>query len=162
PWAGEGGGAGGNAIVSNSFPTTPFDPAGDEKGAGGGGGGGSLTILSLGPITFGARGRIIASGRAGGGGANSFAGGSTPSGGGAGGGSGGHVILQTASQIDLRNTVSNTNGGNPAGGIYALGGNGGAGKNNVGGAQPGGFPAAPTTDALPPNSYPNSSAPCGV
>ena len=50
PWAGAGGGAGGDAIVSNSFPTTPFDPGGDEKGAGGGGAGGSLTILALGQI----------------------------------------------------------------------------------------------------------------
>src|SRR4030095_10774882 len=52
PWAGAGGGAGGNAICSNTFPTTPFDPTGDEKGAGGGGGGGSLTVLALGSITF--------------------------------------------------------------------------------------------------------------
>lgn len=163
PWAGEGGGAGGNAIVSNSFPTTPFDPAGDEKGAGGGGAGGSLTILSLGPITFGARGRIIASGGTGGGGENSFAGDITHIGGGSGGGSGGHIILQTASQIDIRNVVSNSNGGNPPGGMFALGGNGGAGKNNVGGSRPGGFPAVPTADALPPpNSYPSGSALCGV
>jgi hypothetical protein len=162
PWAGAGGGAGGNAIVSNSFPTTPFDPSGDEKGAGGGGGGGSLTILALGNITFGQRGRIIASGGTGGGGENSLSGDITHIGGGSGGGSGGHVILQTASQIDLRTLVSNTQGGNPAGGIYALGGNGGAGKNNVGGATPGGVPTSPTSDALPPNSYPSGSALCGV
>jgi hypothetical protein len=74
PWAGAGGGGGGNAIVSSSFPTTPFDPAGDEKGAGGGGGGGSLVLLARGDIVFGPAGRIDASGGTGGGGENSQSG----------------------------------------------------------------------------------------
>jgi hypothetical protein len=162
PSAGAGGGAGGNAIVSNSFPTTPFDPGGDEKGSGGGGGGGSIKILALGNIVFGTRGRIVASGGTGGGGENSFGGDITHIGGGSGGGSGGHIILQTASQIDLR-AVTTVPGALPPGGIYALGGNGGAGKNDLGGSHPNGVPAGPTQDALPPpNSYPNTTALCGV
>lgn len=160
PWAGAGGGGGGDAIVSNSFPTTPFDPGGDEKGAGGGAGGGSFSILALGPITFGASGRIDASGGTGGPGENSEqTGGITHIGGGSGGGSGGHVVLESADRIDLSQCRST---GTSPGGIYALGGNGGAGKDNLGGARPGGIPAAPQHDALPPNSYPNTSAPCGV
>ncbi len=162
PWAGSGGGAGGDAIVSRSFPTTPFDPGGDEKGAGGGGGGGSLKILALGNIVFGARGRIIASGGTGGGGENSFGGDITHIGGGSGGGAGGHVVLQTASQIDMRALVTSTAGGLPPGGIYAVGGQGGAGKNNLGGSRPNGVPTLPANDALPPNSYPAASALCGV
>jgi hypothetical protein len=159
PWAGAGGGGGGNAIVSNHFPTTPFDPTGDEKGAGGGGGGGSLTILALGSITFGPTGRIDASGGTGGGGENSLQTGDvTHIGGGSGGGSGGHIILQTASQIDM-SAMDSTPVPSPAwsGGLYALGGQGGAGKNNIGGAQPLGNAVPPCSDALPPPvSYPTA------
>jgi hypothetical protein len=159
PWAGAGGGAGGDAINSSSFPTNPFDPGGDEKGSGGGGGGGSLTILALGDITLGSRGRINASGGTGGGGENSLAGGITHIGGGSGGGSGGHIILQTATKIDLSAV---TTSGSPPGGIYALGNQGGAGREDWGGAHPGGFQTSPQFDLLPPNSYPNTSALCGV
>jgi len=162
PWAGAGGGAGGDAINSNSFPDNPFTPAGDEKGCGGGGGAGSLTILALGNITFGPHGRIDASGGTGGGGENSASGDITHIGGGSGGGSGGHIILQTGSQIDISQCVSTTAGVLDAGGIFALGGEGGAGKNNLGGSVPGGQPVSPASDALPPNSYPHTSAPCGV
>jgi hypothetical protein len=163
-WAGAGGGGGGNAINSNQFPTTPFDPTGDEKGAGGGGGGGGLTILALGDIVFGAHGRIDASGGTGGGGENSLQTGDvTHIGGGSGGGSGGHIVLQTASSIDftaLTDTVPPPPGW--VGGLFALGGEGGAGKNNVGGAKPLGQSAGPCNDALPPNSYPstNTNTPC--
>jgi len=164
PWAGAGGGAGGDAIVSTSFPTTPFDIGGDEKGSGGGGAGGGLTIYALGDIRFGPRGRINASGGTGGGGENSFATGDvTHIGGGSGGGSGGHIILQTASQIDMSAVITDITTGQPAGGVYALGGNGGAGKNDLGGAHPGGFPTSPNLDALPPNSYsPPDPVPCPV
>jgi hypothetical protein len=165
PWAGAGGGGGGDAIVSNSFPTTPYDPGGDEKGAGGGGGGGSLTILVLGNITFGPHGRIDASGGTGGGGENSAGGDITHIGGGSGGGSGGHIILQTASQIDLTQLTSVQAGVQLPGGIYALGGNGGAGKNDLGGAHPGdNHPTSATADALPPNYYPPADplSPCGL
>ncbi len=162
PWAGAGGGAGGDAINSSTFPDNPFTPAGDEKGCGGGGGAGSLTILALGNITFGPHGRIDATGGTGGGGENSASGDITHIGGGSGGGSGGHIILQTGSQIDLSACVSTTAGVLDAGGLFATGGEGGAGKNNLGGAYPGGVPVGPSTDALPPNSYPHASAPCGV
>ena len=160
PWAGAGGGGGGNAINSNSYPERPFDPTADEIGAGGGGGGGGVTLFALGPIVFGAGGRIDASGGTGGGGENSLqTGGVTHIGGGSGGGSGGHVVLESSERIDLSRCSSTTT---PRGGIYALGGEGGAGKNNIGGAQPGGHALPPVVDGLPPNSYPSATAPCGV
>ena len=162
PWAGAGGGGGGDAINSNTFPTTPFNPLGDEKGAGGGGGGGSLTILALGQIRFGSHGRIEAGGGTGGGGENSVLGNITHIGGGSGGGSGGHVILQSASHIDMTAVVSVGAGIIPPGGIRALGGNGGAGRDNQGGARPGGIPTTPQLDALPPRYYPSTVSPCGV
>ncbi|MFN0008559.1 MAG: hypothetical protein ACKVXR_11705 [Planctomycetota bacterium] len=162
PWAGAGGGGGGDAIVSNSFPTTPFNPFGDEKGAGGGGGAGSITILALGSIKFGPRGRILANGGTGGGGENSGGGNITHIGGGSGGGSGGHIVLQSATQIDLSPLITTTGVNLPAGGLYAVGGQGGAGANNLGGALPNGVPTSPQFDALPSNSYPNTTAPCGV
>lgn len=159
-WAGAGGGGGGNAINSSSFPMTPFDPAGDEKGAGGGGGGGGVTLFALGPIEFLESGRIDASGGTGGGGENSSQSGDiTHIGGGSGGGSGGHVVLQSAERIDFSRCRSSAN---PPGGIYALGGEGGAGRNNFGGATPGGIPTFARYDALPPSSYPSATAPCGV
>ena len=154
PWAGSGGGAGGNTCNTANFPTTPFSCAGDEKGCGGGGGGGSVMILALGDIIFGNRGKIDATGGAGGGGENSLAGGITRIGGGSGGGSGGHIILQSASQVDLSLCVA-ANGA----GIFARGGQGGAGKEDSGGAHaPGTGPYSAAADALPPNSYPSSSA----
>jgi hypothetical protein len=159
-WAGAGGGGGGNAIVSNSFPTTPFDPTGDEKGAGGGGGGGGLTLFALGPIVFGTAGRIDASGGTGGGGENSTQTGDvTHIGGGSGGGSGGHVVLESSVRIDFSQCRSSSH---PPAGIYALGGQGGAGKNNLGGATPGGHAVPPSADALPPSFYPAATSPCGV
>jgi hypothetical protein len=178
PWAGAGGGAGGNACDTSHFPTTPFSPTGDERGSGGGGGGGSLTIFCLGNITIGqlngaGSGRIDASGGVGGQGEAS--GGALCVGGGGGGGSGGHVILQTASQIDFTTCTSTST---PAGGIYALGGEGGVGASPafpadipIGGASNGSPLPFASQDALPfasqpgvPNGlyYPNTSAPCGI
>ncbi|MBK7643521.1 MAG: hypothetical protein IPJ19_10830 [Planctomycetes bacterium] len=157
PWAGAGGGAGGDTCQTTSFPTNPFSCSGDEKGCGGGGGGGSIVILALGDITFGTKGKIDATGGAGGGGENSLSGGITRIGGGSGGGSGGHIILQSASQVDL-SLCQASNGA----GIFARGGQGGEGKNQAGGAHPPGTgPYVPQSDALPPNSYP-STAECAV
>jgi hypothetical protein len=157
PWAGAGGGAGGNACGTATFPTTPWTATGDEKGAGGGGGGGSLTILALGDIVIGQTasntgiGSIDASGGTGGGGENTNN--LNHVGAGSGGGSGGHVILQTASNIDFTRCKNTTN---PPGGIYALGGQGGQGflvliQDGTGGAQ-GGFNTTPWADALPANN----------
>jgi hypothetical protein len=178
PWAGAGGGAGGNACDTNHFPTTPFSVTGDEKGAGGGGGGGSLTILALGDIIIGQTatnqgiGVIDASGGTGGGGENTN--GTNHVGGGSGGGSGGHIILQTASNLDFTRCKSTTN---PPGGIYAIGGQGGDGflpvSQTGGGGALGGFLTAPLFDALPPPgnpaaglvnfaAYPSISAPCAM
>ena len=146
PWAGAGGGGGGDAVYTNGqpFPPTPYYLGGHENGAGGGGGAGSLRILALGDIVFGSGGRIVCRGGDGGGGQNtSFF---DRVGGGSGGGSGGHVILETASRIDL----SQGSGG----AIDATGGQGGPGANNVGGALPGTEPA-PLLDACP-TGYPTT------
>ncbi len=156
PWAGAGGGAGGDSITAATFPPPFFDPNSDEKGSGGGGGGGSITILALGDIALGPAGRIDASGGVGGGGEDQFP--VRRIAGGSGGGSGGHVVLQTASRIDLSQCTSSTI---PPGGLYALGGQGGEGADARGGAR-GGTPTTLDLDALPPNSYPSASAPCRV
>ena len=158
PIAGAGGGAGGNAIHSASFPAVPFDPTGDEKGAGGGGGAGQLVVQALGEIRLGAAGRIDLRGGTGGGGENSVAGGITRIGGGSGGGSAGHLVLESATRIDLSACRSAQQGG-----IYALGGQGGAGANNAGGSTSNGNPTAPHLDVLPSTgafaAYPTTGAP---
>jgi hypothetical protein len=127
PWAGAGGGAGGNAcFVPNGaqWPQVPFNPIGDEKGAGGAGGGGSLQIFALGDIVFGQTGLILCRGGLGGGGENKYY--LDRIGGGSGGGSGGHVILQTAGVIDFSLSLGpSTKPGELAGGILATGGQGG-------------------------------------
>jgi len=151
-WAGAGGGGGGDSCGTASFPTTPFLCSGDEKGCGGGGGGGSVSILALGDIRLGQRGVIDAGGGVGGGGENSASGGVTRIGGGSGGGSGGHVILQSASQVDLSNCQTSFGAG-----IFARGGQGGAGKNDAGGAKAPGIATGPSLDALPSNSYPSTA-----
>jgi hypothetical protein len=135
PWAGAGGGAGGDAArVKNGevFPQSKFNPKGDEKGAGGGGGGGSLQILALGSIELGAGGKIFCRGGTGGGGENSS--GTNRVGGGSGGGAGGHVILQSATKIDLSQVASGTPGALGVAAIIATGGQGGAGILDSGGA----------------------------
>jgi hypothetical protein len=123
--AGAGGGAGGDAIEGASFPTIPFFTLPgpvykDAKGAGGGGGGGQVQIIALGRIIFRAGGRILSGGGNGNQGESTV--GAFHIAGSSGGGSGGHIILQSATQIDF------TDGGlNPAAEefIQARGGVGG-------------------------------------
>ncbi|MFN0242808.1 MAG: hypothetical protein ACKVWV_07950 [Planctomycetota bacterium] len=168
PWAGAGGGGGGDSVqvLANaaSFPQVPYDVNNIQKGSGGGGGGGSLTIFALGSIKISGYGSIDASGGTGNGGESTN--GINRVGGGSGGGSGGHIILMTGSQIDL--TQLSLPAGealypNPqAGGLYALGGQGGEGAGGNGGAGVGNGGSASTVttpqfDALPPNHYPNST-----
>jgi len=154
PWAGAGGGGGGDAsfIPNNgTFPQTPFNPVGDEKGSGGAGGGGSLHILALGNIVWGPEGLIVCRGGSGGGGENTLF--LNRIGGGSGGGSGGHVILETAGVIDMSLALGpSTVVGKLAGGIIATGGQAGSGKADKGGAQaqPGGkVETPPIFDACP-------------
>jgi hypothetical protein len=107
PWAGAGGGAGGDASYTAGVPfPAPWNPTGDEKGSGGGGGAGGLRVMTLGNIVFGPSGQITAQGGNGGGGENTnfF----NRVGGGSGGGSGGHVILESALKIDM-SQISGTN-----------------------------------------------------
>ncbi|MEM9381498.1 MAG: hypothetical protein AAGB93_16205 [Planctomycetota bacterium] len=119
PFPGRGGGAGGDASQTASFPIVPFSPFGDEKGAGGGGGGG-LVLLHARRIAIGAQGHLIADGGSGGGGENVIF--FDRVGGGSGGGSGGWVVLE-ALQIDL------SAAGDDA--ISALGGRGGVGREDA-------------------------------
>jgi hypothetical protein len=98
-WAGYGGGGGGNALPSAQFPTKRWNPGTDEKGGGGGGGGGAVRIRALGRIVFGANGTISVRGGRGATGENTnFL---DHIGGSGGAGSGGHVILESATQIDF-------------------------------------------------------------
>lgn len=156
PWAGAGGGAGGDAAfvnINGTFPKTPFSPKGDEKGAGGGGGGGSLRILALEDIIIGANGLIVCRGGTGGGGENTLF--LNRVGGGSGGGSGGHVILEAAGVIDMSAATGAGTSGQLAGGILATGGNGGAGKSDAGGATAGPngqVEELPKNDACPPTT----------
>ncbi len=156
PWAGAGGGGGGDACWSNGapFPVVPFDIGGDEKAAGGGGGGGSLQVLALGNISFGPTGVLKCRGGTGGGGENTnFL---DRVGGGSGGASGGHVVLQTAGKIDFRLVTGLTSVA-----ILATGGQGGAGKDNFGGAQignGGSLETPPILDACPAAGTPATCA----
>lgn len=160
PWAGAGGGAGGDAVQlpSGVFPSG-WPNGGYQKGAGGGGGGGSVHILALSDIVFGASGRILCRGGLGGGGENSLAGGYARVGGGSGGGAGGHVILETAGAIDLSACLVSPNS-IP---ILATGGQGGAGAGNVGGAkltENGTVETAVNADACPPGYVTTGANPC--
>ena len=124
----------------------PFNPQGDEKGAGGGGGGGAVEILALGDIVV--TGEIRARGGSGGGGENTLF--LNRVGGGSGGGSGGHVVLQSAAKIDLSGLTSP--------GLIATGGQGGAGRGDLGGSfngLNGSQETTPELDACPPG-YPTS------
>ncbi len=165
PWAGAGGGAGGDASfvgLGGTWPKIPFNPTGDEKGAGGAGGGGQLHVMALGDIVFGPSGLIRCRGGSGGGGENTLF--LNRVGGASGGGSGGHVILETAGRIDLSLVLGpSSTPGQLAGGIVATGGQGGAGKSDQGGAQVGSsgkIETPPNLDACPPTSlgtsYPTS------
>lgn len=141
-WAGSGGGGGGDAVASSTFPLSPFNFKGDEKGAGGGGGGGGLRILAIEEIMVGPLGRIVADGGHGGGGENtSFF---NRVGGGSGGGTGGHIVISSATRVEVHGQAedgmtwytddANANDhGKRA--ISSLGGQGGAGNGNKGGAK---------------------------
>jgi hypothetical protein len=168
PWAGAGGGAGGDSVKSATFPQVPFSVLLNQKGAGGGGGGGCLLIFARGDIKLIDFGSIDASGGTGGGGENTN--GINRVGGGSGGGSGGHIVLQTASKLDLSEVKALAPYPSAqAGGIYALGGQGGEGMFGLGGAQANGVATTPLKDALPPNHYPSNypgdtsnDGPCAV
>jgi hypothetical protein len=120
-----------------------------------------VLIMALGDITHGAKGKVDVGGGCGGGGENSASGvGIQRIGGGSGGGSGGHIIMESASQINLSAcTVAN------GAGLFARGGQGGAGKDDAGGAHAPGTPTTAQLDALPANSYPSTgtaSGPCKI
>lgn len=144
--AGSGGGGGGDSSNTATFPADPFDPTGDQKGAGGGGGGGGLRILAIGPIIIGTTdvpGSINLDGGHGGAGENTLSGGFLRIGGGSGGGSGGHLILSSAASITVHGRAEtgdpwysdSTHLRHSTRVISAVGGQGGAGKNNFGGAK---------------------------
>ncbi|MEZ6005252.1 MAG: hypothetical protein R3F33_13800 [Planctomycetota bacterium] len=138
-WAGAGGGGGGDASNSAVFPQPTFQPGGDEKGAGGGGGAGGIAILAIGPITIENGGFILANGGYGGGGeSTNFY---DRIGGGSGGGSGGHIVLSSASYVEIQGIAAGAgdeyrdgNAGHQLRPISALGGQGGAGADDRGGA----------------------------
>ena len=141
-WAGAGGGAGGDAVDSDSFPLIPWDVAGDEKGAGGGGGAGGLEFLAIGQIQIGdesAVGVISADGGDGNGGESQF----DRVGGGSGGGAGGHIIFSSATRIVIYGRAASaapwfgddpTDPDHSPRPISAVGGQGGEGNTKKGGA----------------------------
>ncbi|MCP3914108.1 MAG: hypothetical protein GY711_00960 [bacterium] len=172
PMPGTGGGAGGDAVRSDSFPLVPFTLGGDEKGAGGGGGAGSIHVMAVGPIVVGQDGRIEADGGNGGGGENtSFF---DRVGGGSGAGSGGSIVLESLTSFEAAGFAQNagpfyTDNPNLAvhslRSISALGGQGGAGHDNHGGANESGqtlwrCDAIPVShfDGIP--NVPPSTSPC--
>lgn len=135
PYAGSGGGASGDLqtlfrildyepddnreILADHFPDTNF-PFGYTaryfRGAGGGGGGGQVQLMTLGPITLGPAAILKVNGGSGNGGESSAEGAinSTVSQvSGSGGGSGGHLILHSASGLNLSSIPVGT-AGNPA------------------------------------------------
>ncbi len=123
PWAGSGGGGSGDSMeimvydadndgvddpLLSFYPVVPFQKAANSvsqgwrnyrKGAGGGGGGGQCLLMAIGMIRIGANGQILANGGIG------FSGESiiyTDNGiSGSGGGSGGHLVLHSATGLDL-------------------------------------------------------------
>lgn len=111
PWAGSGGGASGDMVVYNRDGSEPLPTVFPEpnfpngritkyrKGAPGGGGGGQVQILAIGDIIIGATGKVWAKGGNGIGGESiGWTYGQVS---GSGSGSGGHIILSTASKLDL-------------------------------------------------------------
>ncbi|HEX6883375.1 MAG TPA: hypothetical protein VF530_08335 [Planctomycetota bacterium] len=103
-WAGYGGGGGGNAM--QSFPNPSWNFGSDEKGGGGGGGGGALHVQALGRIVFGEQGQIRSNGANGGTGENTnFL---DHVGGTGGSGSGGHVVLESALEVDFSDGGANS------------------------------------------------------
>jgi hypothetical protein len=157
-WAGSGGGAGGDASRTASYPPAAFVYSNEDKGCGGGGGGGSLTVLALGDIVFGPSGRLDASGGYGSGGENTA--GVNRIGGGSGGGSGGHVVIQTSGKIDLTELPTNWNPLTSLPPISVKGGQGGEGAGGQGGANDG--ETQPTKDSVHNgNTNPFSLDACG-
>ncbi len=157
-WAGSGGGAGGDASRTESYPPLAFVYSNEDKGCGGGGGGGSLTVLALGDIDFGPNSKLDASGGYGSGGENTA--GVNRIGGGSGGGSGGHLIIQTSGKIDLTDLPTNWNALTETPPIVVKGGQGGAGAGDTGGAN--NYEGQPTKDAIHDgNTNPFSLNGCG-
>ena len=128
PWAGGGGGAGGDAVKDNTFPASPWTASTDEKASGGAGGGGSLRILCLGTVTIRNNGTIVSNGGAGGAGENTIN--TNHLGGGGGGGSGGHLIIEAGSAMIFENVVQRC--------LKARGGQGGKGAGGFGSINAGG------------------------
>ena len=154
---GMGGGSGGDSISAEAFP--PPDTALVLEGGGGGGGGGALVIRALGPIVFGKLSRIHANGGNGGrrGTVSRDAGGSC-----GGSGSGGHVILESATAIDITGPISlpgfiTAFGGlriDPGGGaLRGFGGRGSAGVVQLHVPHPERAPGDPSSNViLPPDA----------
>lgn len=129
PWAGAGGGAGGDATfvpLGQNYPPPTLVAQHQDKGAGGGGGAGSIAVYAKGDVIFGALGQLTAIGGHGSGGENTS--GINRIGGGSGGGSGGHIIVQTNGTLDLSRVAASNQA------IDARGGQGGEGENGRGGA----------------------------
>ena len=116
PWAGSGGGGSGDsqliprsidqstgilAPLIDSFPTRPFPPGSGiyRKGAPGAGGGGQMLIMAIGRITLGDSATIRANGGIGRGGEGTI--GTTGQISGSGAGSGGHLVVHSATGLDL-------------------------------------------------------------
>jgi hypothetical protein len=93
--------------LSGHYPDTAFPHGGTQRyfrGAGGGGGGGQIQIHAIGHIILGATAMLKVNGGNGGGGDSTSGGtldGSTTQVSGSGGGSGGHLILSSASGLNL-------------------------------------------------------------
>ncbi|MFQ5749790.1 MAG: hypothetical protein ACE5H3_10095, partial [Planctomycetota bacterium] len=121
PWAGSGGGGSGDSQVIKrrdvdgdgikepveyAWPDPNF-PTGRttayHKGAAGGGGGGQLIVMAIGPIVIGRVGKVLANGGIGHGGEASIFQQDLVSG--SGGGSGGHVVLHSATLVDLSRII---------------------------------------------------------
>ena len=100
PAGGHGGGGGGDAIPSATFPPDrTWTPAQDEKGGGGGGGGGAGLVRTLGRVTFGPAGRIVANGGQGATGENTLF--LDHVGGTGGSGSGGLIVIEAVRGVDF-------------------------------------------------------------
>jgi hypothetical protein len=115
PIGGRGGGAGGNVVLSTTYPTVPWTHFNNIPGRGAGGGGG-LAVIVTPRMNIVGEGRIRANG--GNGPAIPWPGSTNETGGGGGGGSGGMIVLQITT-LDLRAANLRC--------ITALGGRGGTG-----------------------------------
>ena len=131
PWAGSGGGASGDCQtvlrqdldgdmlldpLTDFFPDQAFPTGSTQhywRGASGGGGGGQMQILAIGPITIGPAALIRANGGIGAGGESTgeAAGlGRVTQISGSGGGSGGHIVLHSATGLNLSQITVGTAG----------------------------------------------------